>query len=224
MKAPDKDNGNDNVSTINSANAITLLGFALTFWSIILRKENAQGLTTVILILLVAATDFLDGYLARKREVKTWVGSNLDKLRDKFFSFSHFLFMLKSYFDLMESALLTASSTIALLFLMLSIDTILFVTAIVGIVLVLIAKLRGKKEKRVEKNKWGERKMAFQFTSIFVWACFHDLGHKLSDPLPVSIICPLLIASIYLAGKSFGGYWEAYFPKNNASNTAPEEN
>lgn len=227
MKTPtlhSEDDNNNATSSINSANAITLAGFALTILSIILRKENAQGLITIVLIFLIALTDFFDGYVARKRKVKTWVGSNLDKLRDKFFSFSHFFFMLKSYFDLLESALFSASSIVALLFLMLSLDVILFLTALFSIVFALVSKMRGKEEKKIEANKWGKRKMVFQFITIFMWACFHDLGHKLSDPLPVLIICLLLVASIYLAGKSFGGYWEAYFPKNNASNAASEGN
>jgi len=82
----------------NIANVITTIGIVLTAWlNVLLWKKpllNNSFDQQLIFILVVGITfsDLLDGWIARKLEITSSVGEFLDKVRDKLYSCSIFLY------------------------------------------------------------------------------------------------------------------------------------
>ncbi len=79
---------------MNLPNLLTLTRFFLTCIFIILVQQGAEGSGWAMLIFLIAvATDFMDGYIARKYDLITPFGKLMDPVADKFLTLAAF-FML----------------------------------------------------------------------------------------------------------------------------------
>lgn len=80
---------------VNLPNTITLSRLFLTagFIAFIASESTWGHLTALILFIIAAASDFLDGYLARKLNLVTPLGKLLDPLADKILVCSAFVLM-----------------------------------------------------------------------------------------------------------------------------------
>jgi len=185
------------------ANFITVSGLVVDLWNNYLIFNGLKGWTPIFLITIVIASDFFDGLFARRRNAKTWVGSNLDKLRDKVFSLSKFYFKFLCYWSLLACQLYWASFILVLLTVLTTIELILFTVGSIGMV----------KDLPIEANKWGKRKMFFECLAIGFWSIGFFISPSMfsNGDLPnlIPVIACLLI-SIYHALKSLEGYRDAY--------------
>lgn len=59
------------------------------FLCLLLSPSCVQRTTTLVLFLLAAITDFLDGYLARRWEISSPFGAFLDPVADKVVNINH---------------------------------------------------------------------------------------------------------------------------------------
>ena len=81
----------ENRRIINLPNAITLLriGILPVLFLILLEPGEAMSLAISILFILVALTDLLDGYVARRYNIVTRIGKLLDPIADKIITVSY---------------------------------------------------------------------------------------------------------------------------------------
>jgi CDP-diacylglycerol---glycerol-3-phosphate 3-phosphatidyltransferase len=83
------------ILSVNLPNTITVSRLFLTaVFIVFLEKESTWSyLTALILFVVAAASDFLDGWLARKMNLVTSLGKLLDPLADKILVCSAFVFL-----------------------------------------------------------------------------------------------------------------------------------
>lgn len=135
------------------SNMISLLRGPLAFLFII-HNPTVRACT----ILAAMATDFVDGYLARKYKATTKIGAIIDPLMDKFFVF----FVLSILF--WEHSL-----ELWQLFAMISRDIALF---IFGCFLIATKKLR---KVNYQSILWGKIITALQFCILFTLSLHHNV-------------------------------------------------
>src|SRR5262249_35025604 len=78
----------------NLPNQLTASRFVLGIVLFVLIEVREQWLWCVVLFALAAATDWLDGYLARKLQLGSTLGRNLDPLVDKVVVCGAYIFLL----------------------------------------------------------------------------------------------------------------------------------
>ena len=77
----------------NMANVITSIGIILTIWlNFIIWNGPFSQQFVFILVIGIAFSDLLDGWIARRFKIASSVGESLDKIRDKLFSCSVFTY------------------------------------------------------------------------------------------------------------------------------------
>ncbi len=81
-------------NALNIPNLITLSRLALAFVLFVLIDLRGYWMTSAIVFLVAAATDFLDGYIARKYGMVTTLGRILDPFVDKIIICGAFVFLL----------------------------------------------------------------------------------------------------------------------------------
>ena len=188
-------------SAMNGANLITLIGIWLTIYVIVLRFNGQGNMLTASITFLATGSDLLDGYYARKYDCETYLGSALDRIRDKLLAIPHFWFILMSYWN---TELLLKYPLFASLVALFLIEVSLLSASIWGIT----------KEKSVSSNCWGKRKMAAECAGMIIWTLFHDLtpfGIHHTHLFPTSFIILCFISSFFLAGMSLREYHARYF-------------
>jgi phosphatidylglycerophosphate synthase len=190
-------------SIINIANGVTLVGIGLTLWLIEMRCYGLANQITFLVTLIVALTDYIDGYLARKYDQETRLGSGLDRVRDKLYAIPHFYFIYDS-FQRVQGDNISIYLVLALLIFIFLLETVLLSAGIWGWI----------KKLEVSSNRWGKYKMLFECFVLFSWAFVNDLkpyGCKLIDTAAIYCILFFLASSIFLAWKSLEGYHASYF-------------
>jgi CDP-diacylglycerol--glycerol-3-phosphate 3-phosphatidyltransferase len=83
-----------NRDDLNPPNLITLSRLALAFVLFVLIYLNGYWITAAALFLIAAATDAIDGYIARKYGMVTTLGRILDPFADKMIICGAFVFLL----------------------------------------------------------------------------------------------------------------------------------
>ena len=84
---------------LNPPNLITLSRLGLAFVLFVMIYINAFWLTAAVLFVVAAATDALDGYIARKYGMVTTLGRILDPFVDKIVICGAFIFLLDKKVD-----------------------------------------------------------------------------------------------------------------------------
>jgi CDP-diacylglycerol--glycerol-3-phosphate 3-phosphatidyltransferase len=85
---------------LNVPNSITILRLIFTFVLVYLIWINYNFIFTGILFLLIASTDTLDGYLARKLNQTTKIGAKLDQYIDRIFMIPIILILLYKFYNI----------------------------------------------------------------------------------------------------------------------------
>ena len=127
----------------NLPNLITSIRLIFTIPLIILLETN-NTLFAWIIIILGGITDYLDGYIAKKFELKTKIGAILDPLADKVFIIIPFVWLCK--YEIIPFWSLS----------------ILLIREFV------ISAFRGTKENGLPALKIGKYKTFFQFISLVI--------------------------------------------------------
>jgi len=136
----------------NLANLITLLGIILAFvllWETVFHRN--QMVVIFLLVLAVLLTDLADGIVARYFNIISQLGAALDRLRDKIFQFTMFVFFVLD--PRIDPWLKLA----------------IYPLIVVEILLLTIWYLGVKKKLNVSAGIWGKAKMFL--VSIGILAC-----------------------------------------------------
>jgi CDP-diacylglycerol--glycerol-3-phosphate 3-phosphatidyltransferase len=146
---------------LNLPNAITIARILLVpiLVTIILTKFDDKEWFSVSVFLLAASTDWLDGWVARRRKQVTTLGKLLDPMADK-------LLISGAFISLIEVAHVPSWMVVVI------IAREFAVTGLRG-----IAAERGI---AVAASRWGKIKMAMQVTCV----CFLLLSHPAASPGP----------------------------------------
>ncbi|MBD3295848.1 MAG: CDP-diacylglycerol--glycerol-3-phosphate 3-phosphatidyltransferase [Candidatus Omnitrophica bacterium] len=155
---PGKGNRNNGVrphrrSCMNLPNKITIARIVLTFIFMLFLFSKGLGakVTALLLFLAAAFTDYLDGYLARKLDIKSDFGRIMDPLADK-------LLTLAAFLAFVEMKLIPAWMVVVIIFRELLITSIRLKALTRGDVL--------------SAGRGGKHKTASQMLSIFIILVF----------------------------------------------------
>ena len=80
--------GNPSTQVLTVANAITVCRLALTFVFLYLFVTDSDRMLALVLYATAAATDFLDGQVARRTQTVSWVGKIMDPIMDRVLLFT----------------------------------------------------------------------------------------------------------------------------------------
>jgi len=201
----------------HAANLITISRIILTFFLNGLIWFNSEVNFSLIFFLavIVGITDWLDGYIARKWEIVSPLGGDLDKFADKLYACSLFAYFIKREIINWDFGHVLFIFVGSLIVLILCIEFVLIVIWIVGFF----------KEFETKSNKYGKIKMAIQFVAIGYWFLIEWIGslvgYKLHTGFYFTLI-PLFIAASFFGILSIIGYYQRYYP-NSEENKEGEE-
>ncbi len=172
----------------NLANAITGIGIILTVWlNFIIWAGPVDFFPVFVLSVLIGLTDLFDGWTARRLKTENQVGASLDRLRDKFFACSIFLYFLKQLWTL--SGKIWVLLIKGLIITLLSIEIVLFIFWLYGF-------LKGMD---IRSNLAGRVKMALYFLAIGWWFLFKWLEQITGFDFELAI-CAGIIGLMFAAG------------------------
>lgn len=165
----------------------------------------------LLIIMIGAITDFLDGQIARKKNLVTNLGKFLDPLADKLLTSTAFIILLHQNFSNQLDAKFTGTSVADLITWWMII--IIFAREFMVTGIRLLAAGQGKV---IAASKFGKAKTTLQFlTIIFVFAggAVNVNGTEMINNLPTAyvVIAKILIFAM-LAVTIFSGY--DYLSKN----------
>ncbi len=146
-----------------------------------------------ILFIIASVTDFLDGYLARKRNEVTTFGKFLDPIADKILVFTALIFL--PVFPFWQAQFSVKISGLHL-FLMLYLVSVLLILA--REFLVTAARLVAVAENKVVEAAWlGKVKTAFTLVAL-IWLLFNGFGldKMLFSYFPIISFALILISVI----------------------------
>lgn len=200
------------------ANKITLSRIALIPVSLILLfipqlQAEISGffqitiaqLTFSILFIIASFTDFLDGYLARKRNEVTTFGKFLDPIADKILVFTALIFLpVFPFWQAQFSAKISGLH----LFLLLYLVSILLILA--REFLVTAARLVAVAENKIVAAAWlGKVKTAFTLVAL-IWLLFNGFGldNMLFPYFPIISFSLILISVILTIWSGLQYIWQ----------------
>jgi len=192
----------------HTANLITISRIILTFFLNGLIWFNSEVNFSLIFFLavVIGITDWLDGWIARKWEIVSPLGGDLDKFADKLYACSLFAYFIKkeiTSWNFDHTLLIFVGSLIALI---LFIEFILIIIWIIGFF----------KEFETKSNKYGKIKMAIQFIAIGYWFLIEWIGSLIGHRLDIYFymaLIPLFITAAIYGGFSIIGYYQRYILK-----------
>lgn len=133
--------------TINLPNALTLLRIFLVPFLVVvlLTKFEGREIVALAIFLLATATDFLDGWLARRRGEITTLGTLLDPIADK-------LLISAAFISLVEVGLAPAWMVVVVVGREFAVTGLRSIASGQGLV--------------IPASPWGKAKMASQITTV----------------------------------------------------------
>lgn len=158
-----------------------------------------------ILFIIASVTDFLDGYLARKRNEVTTFGKFLDPIADKILVFTALIFL--PVFPFWQAQFSVKISGLHL-FLMLYLVSVLLILA--REFLVTAARLVVVAENKVVAAAWlGKVKTAFTLVSL-IWLLFNGFGldKMLFSYFPIISFALILISVILTIWSGLQYIWQ----------------
>jgi len=189
----------------NAANLITISRIILTFWLNGLIWFNSETSFSFIFILavIIGITDFLDGWVARKWNIASSLGGDLDKFADKLYACSIFAYFLKIEIANWNFSHILLIFVGSLIILILFIELILIIIWIIGFF----------KQFETKSHIYGKIKMTIQFIAIGYWFFIEWIGDIAGYKLDIGFyfaLVPLFIAAAVFGGLSFLGYAQRY--------------
>lgn len=159
-------------NTLSFPNILTILRFLLSplFFILLLRKDIVLAL---IIFILVAITDVIDGFVARSTKQKSSFGEMLDPMADKFMVFLALIALFKEYNFPAYGLLIISRDIISLL----------------GSLLVFL-----KKHGNWKPNKWGKLTTFLQVLTIISYIVNLPFKNYL---LALTIVISLLAGFAY---------------------------
>ncbi len=158
-----------------------------------------------ILFIIASVTDFLDGYLARKRNEVTTFGKFLDPIADKILVFTALIFL--PVFPFWQAQFSVKISGLHL-FLMLYLVSVLLILA--REFLVTAARLVAVAENKVVAAAWlGKVKTAFTLVAL-IWLLFNGFGldNMLFPYFPIISFSLILISVILTIWSGLQYIWQ----------------
>ena len=158
-----------------------------------------------ILFIIASVTDFLDGYLARKRNEVTTFGKFLDPIADKILVFTALIFL--PVFPFWQAQFSVKISGLHL-FLMLYLVSVLLILA--REFLVTAARLVAVAENKVVAAAWlGKVKTAFTLVAL-IWLLFNGFGldKMLFSYFPIISFALILISVILTIWSGLQYIWQ----------------
>jgi len=135
------------ITTVNLPNALTLLRIFLVPFLVVvlLTKFEGREIVALAIFLVATATDFFDGWLARRRGEITTLGTLLDPIADK-------LLISAAFISLVEVGLIPAWMVVVVVGREFAVTGLRSIASGQGIV--------------ISASNWGKVKMASQITAI----------------------------------------------------------
>ncbi|HEX4439992.1 MAG TPA: CDP-diacylglycerol--glycerol-3-phosphate 3-phosphatidyltransferase [Thermoanaerobaculia bacterium] len=185
--------------TINLPNALTLLRIFLVPFLVVvlLTKFDGREIVGLLIFLTAVATDFLDGWLARRRGEITTLGTLLDPIADK-------LLISAAFISLVELGLAPAWMVVVVIGREFAVSGLRSIASGRGIV--------------IPASRWGKAKMLTQIAavSLLILALRHD-----RFALPGRIALWLVVAVAIASGTEyFVRFWKRV---TDAEEPAPPE-
>lgn len=172
------------------ANLVTIIGIILTAWlNVILWSEPVKLLSSLLLSLGIWSSDLLDGWLARHLKIVGSVGDFLDRLRDKLYFCSLFVYFFKELWYRIDGIWLAFIK--GLIIVILPIECFLIFIWFIGFI----------KGLEIELHSSSKVKAAFCFMAINWWFLINWLENllqkELENYLYLALILLLFGASVY---------------------------
>ena len=192
---------------------IALIPVALILLSVPSLRTEIRGFFQItiaqlvfsILFIIASVTDFLDGYLARKRNEVTTFGKFLDPIADKILVFTALIFL--PVFPFWQAQFSVKISGLHL-FLMLYLVSVLLILA--REFLVTAARLVAVAENKVVAAAWlGKVKTAFTLVAL-IWLLFNGFGldKMLFSYFPIISFALILISVILTIWSGLQYIWQ----------------
>lgn len=188
----------------NIANIITTLGLVLAVWLVVVAIIEPECLWLILLLAtLIGLSDFLDGKIARRLNIKSTFGSALDRLRDKIFICPTLVILLYYYWEKTFQSLLLATLSTALVIVVIVIEVLLLVAWFFGLI----------KKLDTASSYHGQVKMFLQFMAVIIWLIsltIEKYSGLLIIKFSIYLIDVILAVAIYYGVKSLEGYYQKY--------------
>ena len=188
----------------NFANIITIAGLLFVAWILIIAISFPEKLWLILFLsLLTGLTDFVDGIIAKNLDIKSYLGSALDRLRDKIFICSLLVILTRWYWLSVQNFFVLKTLILSLVALVIFIEICLLLFWLIGIF----------KNLNISSNPGGQTKMFLQFIAVIIWLC--SLAGEKYFAIPVMkfsiyLIFLLLILVIYFGIKSLEGHYQVF--------------
>ena len=152
---------------------------------------------------MIGITDLLDGWIARKWDIATPLGGDLDKFADKLYACSIFAYFLKREivnWEFSYAILVFVGSLIALI---LFIELVLIIIWIIGFF----------KQLETKSHIYGKIKMAIQFIALGYWFFIEWIGSLIGHRIGTAfyfLLIPLFLTAAIFGCLSVLGYLQRY--------------
>jgi len=159
---------------VTVATTLTLLRLLLIIPIATLVLHHGNGVAALVLFIIAAATDYFDGFVARRFNQVTALGARLDASVDKFFIY----------------ALLAALLSVGLYL-------VVLVAAAFSrdLVVEFFRQRAAAKDRVIPANRWGKTKFSLQCLSIGVAL----IAHSLPNPATWYVIANVVLAAAVIA-------------------------
>jgi len=187
----------------NLANLITVLGLISSLWLFIIGVSYPDMLWLVLVLGIVAGlSDFLDGKIARRLNIRTPFGVTMDRIRDKIFVCLTLGLLAWQYRPNNGNRILsTLTETLVVLIIILEI--LIFSTHVYGLY----------KKNNVSAGQNGKIKMFGEFFAIAFWLISLNIDKYFSlnsFSYIAYLVASVLIASFFFGAKGFAIYCQKY--------------